>query len=161
MRRPPPRHTHGGVVARLGRQLERALADTELSLPQYRLLLHLAGGSSAQANLAAKLAVSPPSVTAVVDGLVSRGFVARRPDDADRRRVVHVLTAKGRKALRDAETATEARLTEIVALLDDPAEVKRAMEGLELWERALEAWRAAKPKPPVPHPASPRTRLRT
>lgn len=133
----------GRVVARLARLLEGTLAEHDLSLPQYRLLFVLADESSAQAKLAAKLAVSPPSVTAVVDGLVDRGLVARVSDERDRRKVVHVLTAEGRDVLLTADTAAETRLSEITASVDSRT-AQRALRGLELWERAFEARRLTK-----------------
>src|SRR5438552_18615506 len=75
------------ALARLARHVEHALDSLELSLPQYRLLSLLGDGSSASSALAGRLAVSPPSVTAVVDGLVTRGLVERHADAADRRRL--------------------------------------------------------------------------
>ena len=54
--------------------------------------------------LADKLAVSRPSVTGVVDGLVARGLVPRNPDAADRRRIGVDLTGDGRRLLRASPT---------------------------------------------------------
>jgi len=85
------------VLARLARQVEVGLATVDLSLAQYRFLALLAEGSSAASALASGLTVSRPSVTAVADGLVSRGLVERRADGDDRRVVGHTLTAKGRQ----------------------------------------------------------------
>lgn len=149
----------GRVVARLARLLEAMLAEHDLSLPQYRLLFVLSGESSAQAKLAAKLAVSPPSVTAVVDGLVARGLVARVPDELDRRRVLHVLTPKGREVLRDADGAAEARLNEIAAYADSRT-AQRALRGLELWDRAFEARLLTKADESGPVPAQSAVRPR-
>ena len=64
-----------------------ALAQVELTLPQYRVLGILAEGSAAASGLADRLAVRRPSITALIDGLVARGLVDRRQEDADRRRV--------------------------------------------------------------------------
>ena len=69
----------GRVVARLARQVELALATVDLTLPQYRVLILLGEGKEAASALADKLAVSRPSVTGVVDGLVARGLVQREP----------------------------------------------------------------------------------
>lgn len=41
--------------------------------------------------------VDPDKITRAVDRLVRRGFVSRRLDETDRRRVVLTLTARGRK----------------------------------------------------------------
>jgi long-chain acyl-CoA synthetase len=129
------------AVARLAKQVEVALAPLDLSLPQYRVLSLLADGSSASSVLARKLAVSPPSVTAVVDGLVARGLVERRDDPEDRRRLTLLLTRDGKRLLAAADVAGEARLDEIAGFLVDPPDALAA--GLEGWNRALDRNREA------------------
>src|SRR5207249_3704552 len=130
------------AAARLAKHVEIALDEVELSLPQYRVLALLTAGAEAGSALASKLAVSPPSVTALVDGLVNRGLVERRPDVLDRRRVSHLLTDKGRRALADADTAVDARLVDLASHLE-PRERAKAMAGLHLWHEALDAYREA------------------
>ena len=88
------------AVARLAKQVEVALGPLDLSLPQYRVLALLGDGSTASSVLARKLAVSPPTVTAVVDGLVARGLVERQADPEDRRRLTLLLTRDGKRAAR-------------------------------------------------------------
>lgn len=126
----------------MARQVEAALAEVCLSLPQYRLLGYLADGSVAASALATKLAVSPPSVTGLVDGVIGRGLVERRPDAGDRRRVTHVLTPEGERVLLSADAAVHARLADIAGYLDDPGRSEQALAGLELWQEALDARRA-------------------
>jgi long-chain acyl-CoA synthetase len=124
------------AVARLAKQVEVALAPLDLSLPQYRVLALLADGSTAASVLARKLAVSPPSVTAVVDGLVARHLVARRGDPEDRRRLTLLLTRDGKRLLNAADTAADARLDEIAGFLDEPPAVLAG--GLDEWNTALD-----------------------
>lgn len=107
------------VLARLSKIIEHALADDDLSLSQYRLLAFLSQGDWAASALADRLDVSRPSVTGLVDGLVRRGLVERRPSTDDRRRVDHVLTTAGRKALHRADERAEARLRQVFAELPD------------------------------------------
>jgi DNA-binding MarR family transcriptional regulator len=121
--------------------VEQALDPLELSLPQYRVLSLLGDGSSASSALAGRLAVSPPSVTAVVDGLVARGLVERHADSADRRRLTLVLTPAGLKLLRNAETAVDTRLGEVAEYLEDPSSAAAAIEALQQWNHALDAFR--------------------
>jgi len=134
----------GRVAARLARQVEVGLAGVDLSLPQYRLLMLLAEGSVVASALADRLAVTRPSVTAVVDGLVARGLVERQADGRDRRRVAHGLTAEGRQVLGAADEAIDRRLTDIAAFLDGPAAAEVAFSGLSAWRHALDAYRASK-----------------
>ncbi len=132
------------ALARLGRQLEKALEPIELTLPQFRVLSLLADGSSASSALASRLAVSPPSMTAVIDGLSARGLVERRPDPDDRRRLTLLLTPAGRKTLRAAEAAVDARLVEVGRFLEDPARATEALAALAEWNHALDRFREEK-----------------
>ena len=134
----------GRAAAWLSKQLELALADVDLSLPQYRILGMLGEGASMPSALADRLAVRRPTVTAVVDGLVARGLVERTPGDDDRRSVTHTLTAKGKRLIAKADTAVDGRLVAIAHSLDDPSSAEQALDSLELWRRAMRAHHLAK-----------------
>jgi DNA-binding MarR family transcriptional regulator len=134
----------GRTAAWLGKQVEIGLGTADLTLPQYRVLGLLDERSAVSSDLARRLAVRPPTVTAVVDGLVGRGLVRRRTVLADRRQVDHVLTAEGRRVLARADAAVEARLDEIAGFLADPSDADAAFEGLAAWRRALLAYRLAR-----------------
>ena len=137
----------GRTAAWLAKQIDVALASVDLSPPQYRILGALHEGVSSK--LAERLAVRPPSVTAVVDGLVQRGLVERRHGAQDRRRVEHVLTPEGSALLAAADAAVEARLASIAGCLPDPADATRALEGLALWHQALSVHRQGARAEPV------------
>lgn len=129
----------GRTVARLGRHVELALQGLELTVAQYRVLCALDLGAEASSSLAEKLAVSAPSVTTVVDGLVSRGLVDRRHDAGpDRRRVSISLTEAGRSVTAGARDAVAARLSGIAAHLGAPELIELAVDSLQLWARALD-----------------------
>jgi long-chain acyl-CoA synthetase len=132
------------ALARLARHVEQALDPLDLSLPQYRVLSLLADGSSASSALAGRLAVSPPSVTAVVDGLVARGLVERQADPADRRRLTLLLSGDGLALLRRAESAVDERLGMVAEYLEDPGSAAAAIEALQQWNHALDAYREEK-----------------
>jgi DNA-binding MarR family transcriptional regulator len=138
------RRTLGRTAAWLAKQVELGLATADLSLSQYRVLGFLDESSAVSSDLAERLAVRPPSVTAVVDGLVTRGLVERRDVVADRRQVDHVLTESGRCALDAADAAVTARLRDIASCLDDELETERAFDGLAAWRRAFGAYRLAR-----------------
>jgi long-chain acyl-CoA synthetase len=131
----------GRAAARLAKHVELALGHSDLSLPQYRVLVLLGDGTAVASVLASKLAVSPPSVTAIVDGLVARGLVKRHSDGGDRRRVTHALTDKGRRVLSEADAETNARL-EAVARHLATRDHERAVAGLRLWYDAMDAYLA-------------------
>ncbi len=132
------------AVVRLSRQVEITLSQSQLSVAQFRVLDRLSGGSAAGRSLAEWLAVKPPSITALVDGLVARGLVARTVDEADRRRVTHELTQEGRDLHRSVSDALTARLNELVAHLDDAAVAADTLAALARWNEALDHAREAK-----------------
>jgi long-chain acyl-CoA synthetase len=132
----------GWTATRLARHVELALATIDLSTAQYRMLLQLAQGDEASTSLARKLAVSAPSVTAVVDGFVTRGAIERTHSEEDRRRVSLALTPVGRALLAEAESVVSARLEGIANELESKERIRTAIGSLELWAEALEKSRA-------------------
>jgi long-chain acyl-CoA synthetase len=134
----------GRTAAWLAKQVEIGLASADLSMPQYRVLGLLDESSAVSSHLAERLAVRPPSVTAIVDGLVNRGLVERRTVVTDRRQVDHVLTDSGRRALDTADQAVNARLEGITDCLEDRDEAARAFDGLAAWRSAFGAYRRAR-----------------
>ena len=126
------------VAAGIGRSTEHCLARMDLTASQYRLLASLARGTNVPSVLAEVLAMPPPSITSAVDGLVARGFVERTPDDADRRRILHSLTAKGKAALAAADAAVSGAILESLAVLGDPAQTAMALDGLAVFQRAFD-----------------------
>jgi long-chain acyl-CoA synthetase len=137
---PPVLGTYGRVAAWLSKRVEVALAGMDLTLPQYRVLGILAEGAAAASGLADRLAVRRPSITALIDGLVARGLVDRRQEDADRRRVALRLTDEGARILVEADRAVDDYLVSIAGHLPDKDEAV-ALRSLELWARAMTASR--------------------
>jgi long-chain acyl-CoA synthetase len=137
----------GRIAAWISRQVEVGLSEGDLSLPQYRVLGLLGEGMALPSSMADRLDVRRPSITAVVDGLVSRGYVVRTHDAGDRRHVTHGITEKGRAVLTAADRSVEARLRSIVGYLDDGAEIIEALRGLALWGKALSNWGRSKAAP--------------
>ena len=133
---PPVLGTYGRVAAWLSKRVEVALAQVELTLPQYRVLGILAEGSAAASGLADRLAVRRPTITALIDGLVARDLVHRRQEDTDRRRVELRLTPEGVRTLARADVAVDEYLIAIAGHLPDKEEAM-ALRSLELWARAM------------------------
>jgi len=135
--------TYGRVAAWLSKRVEVALAEVDLTLPQYRVLSILAEGSAAASGLAERLAVRRPSITALIDGLETRGLVDRRQEDADRRRVALRLTDAGARIVADADRTVDRYLASIAGHLPDKDEAM-ALRSLELWGQALAEDRLAR-----------------
>ena len=129
--------------------MEVVLAEVGLSLPQYRLLAFLSGGPERATALAGWLDVSPPSLTALVDGAVARKLVERVASEEDRRCVRHVITEGGGEALARADEAVAARLAEVTGHLS-PSQARKALEGLELLGKAMDLAREERDREPQP-----------
>jgi long-chain acyl-CoA synthetase len=138
------RRTVGRTAAWMAKQVEIGLASVDLSVSQYRVLGLLDESPSFSSAMAERLAVRPPSITAIIDGLVARGLVERRAVESDRRRVDHSLTESGLAALTSADAAVAERLADIAGCLDEPADTQRALDSLVTWRHALIAYRSAR-----------------
>ncbi len=132
----PGSGTYGRVTAWLSKRVEFALAQVDLTLPQYRVLGILSEGSAAASGLAQRLAVRPPSITAVIDGLVARGLVDRTHEESDRRRITLRLTEDGERIVVAADLRVDEYLESIAACLPDADEVM-VLRSLELWGHAM------------------------
>ena len=102
------------ALALAARSLERAVGGSDLTLAQFRVLSLVAEGDERSSLLADRLAVAKPTITAVVDGLVERGLLARASVAGDRRSIRLSLTPEGVTALRTAEREASAALEGIL-----------------------------------------------
>jgi long-chain acyl-CoA synthetase len=125
------------AAARLAKVAGTALAEGDMTLAQYRVLVFLDAGARPATQVAQLLDVTPPTVTSLVDALESRGLVARSADPDDRRRVVCSLTPAGRRALQRGDGLVGDRLGRLLDRLA-PDEAEQAVAGLEALNRAME-----------------------
>jgi DNA-binding MarR family transcriptional regulator len=116
------------TLARLARFLERACTD--LTLSQYRLLAMIADGAERASEIAGRLALTKPTVSATIDTLVERGLVTRTAADDDRRALRLQITAEGRTVVGAAERAMRERLDDLLTRVDDPDSVQSALVQL-------------------------------
>jgi DNA-binding MarR family transcriptional regulator len=98
----------------------RVLGEVGLSFTQMKALFQLAdAGELTVKHLADKLAMSFPAMSRSVDGLVQRGFVARREDETDRRSRRIALLPEGREVLDRVTAARSHALEAFAAELPD------------------------------------------
>jgi DNA-binding MarR family transcriptional regulator len=105
------------ALALSARRLERAGGD--LTLAQYRVLALVAAGDERSSLVAERLTAAKPTITAVVDGLVERGYVVREPIAGDRRSLRLVVTPAGQAALATSETAMADAISDVLDLAND------------------------------------------
>lgn len=109
------------VFFRIGRwwteSLSQGLLDSEVgTIEGWRVLGALRGGEGfTMSEMSTAIAIPPPTLTRIVDKLVDGGFVLRRVDATDRRRVLIYLSARGKSKVRRLarqEAALKATLAE-------------------------------------------------
>ncbi|MEJ2289926.1 MAG: MarR family transcriptional regulator [Deinococcales bacterium] len=135
-------------VTRSARRLGRALSSIAaepvqracgLSLKELMVLRAFEGESAHPHELSDRTGTAAPLVTRALDRLSELGYVERRPDTADRRRVVVVVTGAGadasaagwdalgevlKRAFRDVPDGAFARLAEDMEALSRVAEAQ-------------------------------------
>ena len=152
----------GDAVAGFARLTELALEEAAMSLTQYRILQYLRHGHTIQSDLAFRLAVTKQSVTRLVDTLVEKRYLTRRVDPVDRRRVLHAITSKGKRAMDRADAIIERYLMAVVQDLDDDGDIEAVRRGVQLFGLASRAsYERVRPDGIVPGPRSPKIRTRS
>jgi DNA-binding MarR family transcriptional regulator len=85
----------------------------EISVPHFRTLTYLKRHEGTSlSDVAEHVGVSLPSMSVLIDGLVTQGLVIRQTHPEDRRRMTLALTDRGRTTLRTAHEATARNLEE-------------------------------------------------
>jgi DNA-binding MarR family transcriptional regulator len=129
------------TLAWLARVLERACTD--LTLPQYRLLALIAGGDERASDVAERLALARPTVSATIDTLVERGVLEREAIDTDRRAVRLTITDDGYRLMCATQDAIRRRLDDVLGHTSDPSLVQVALDELALAMASVRAERRA------------------
>lgn len=121
------------AVTRTIRLLMRAEGGSDLSLPQFRALGYVRRHPhTSLSGLAEHLGLSAPAVSRLIDALVARGLVVRRPSETDRRYLGLELSHAGAERLARAQAYAARELAAMLEALDAPerAEIVRALEPL-------------------------------
>ena len=124
------------TIGMLVRRLRLVQSEGELTMPESSALARLDRGGPATASALARLEqISPQSMGATLGALEARGFVERRADPRDGRRIVLSLSDAGRQALRDKRNARTERLATALASGFTESELKQLMAAVPLIER--------------------------
>jgi DNA-binding MarR family transcriptional regulator len=160
---PPERNAEVGAALDALRRVVRALRLSStaaerahgMSGAQLFVLGELAGGRNFSiAELAARTATDPSSVSVVVARLVERGLAVRRTSAEDARRAEVAITPAGSALLREAQPPVQTKL--IAAFADLPQhELEAIASGLGRVAAAVGASEGAAPmffeEPPAAH----------
>jgi len=110
------------MIASLNRQLEAELEDRlrpgGVPIERYRILEVLdASEPAAMGEIAQQSLIEAPTLTKIIDKMVTEGLVYRAPDPNDRRRVLILTAPAGKtlfKRLRGVSTAQEQRIVDLL-----------------------------------------------
>jgi DNA-binding MarR family transcriptional regulator len=127
-------------VAHTGWVIERECANLGITLAQYRLLDFVRTEPVRAGALATKAAISRPNLSAVVETLVTRGWLRRETVPGDRRGVTLEVTESGLDILRQVEDAFAARIEDLL----EPDERATVFAGLHVLLDALHRHSAAR-----------------
>ena len=110
----------------------RREAGDDTTMPQFRVLAHLADGALTLSALAKRRRVSLQSMSELVQVLVERGWIARTADPSDRRQHLLQLTEHGRAHYERAQEMTIRRLAPLLAQLsaNETEAVRLALSAL-------------------------------
>ena len=105
-----------------GRELAKAAGLTPVQIRVLQIVAE--AGRATPKEISRTMRVSPPTMTALIDRLVAKGMVERRPSAVDRRQTNVVITEVGRTSLRKAPDPLQQRYVS-------------QFEALESWEQAM------------------------
>jgi DNA-binding MarR family transcriptional regulator len=138
------------VHHRMFRAVNDEMAGCGLSMARTKILRRLCEqGPTRQSVLAADFALSPHSITDIVDGLERLGLAERRPDPVDRRAKLVTITDAGQTALDVANATWQRLLTQIFGSLSQ-ADRETLLRLLGSLDEAAERLIAAPAAPGAP-----------
>jgi DNA-binding MarR family transcriptional regulator len=87
------------------------LRSEDLTIPQFMILNYATADGVPLSEISARMLCDNSNLTGIVDRLISKGFVERRPDPQDRRVSLICLTGMGAEKLRRIKPRHHARVS--------------------------------------------------
>ncbi len=118
--------------------------EIDITMPQAKVLYLLTAGDLHMSELVARLGVTLPTVSGIVDRLVEHGLVGRRAVESDRRRVFVGLTPAGAALIDRFRDLNARQIRDLLSVLDDKD--LESMRGfLAVLDRGVSSLAAAMP----------------
>jgi MarR family transcriptional regulator, organic hydroperoxide resistance regulator len=117
----------------INRQLESRLSTEGVPVEQWRILKVLSDGSGhSMGELADAVLLNHPTLTKMVDRMVSESLVYRRQDSDDRRKVLMFISERGKVLCKRLNSLAASQEAHILQSYGDEAtgELKRLLENL-------------------------------
>jgi DNA-binding MarR family transcriptional regulator len=132
---------------RLVQRLAGVLAAEDCSVEEWRVMSAVADGQGhPMTEIAEHVLMPAPSLTKLVDRMVARNLVYRRPDPDDRRRVLLYLTARGRMLHDRAARRVHSDQARLLDAVDDQGELARLLRVLTATVDRLPAIAPSRPQ---------------
>jgi DNA-binding MarR family transcriptional regulator len=115
----------------VNRQLDARLKGSGVPVEQWRILKVLSHkNGSSMGELADAVLMNHPTLTKIIDRMVSHALVYRRPDPADGRRVLIYLSDRGREMVAELDHMAARHQADIVRSYgnDKAAQLKHLLE---------------------------------
>ncbi|NTU79131.1 MAG: MarR family transcriptional regulator [Chloroflexales bacterium] len=108
------------------------LRSEELTVPQFMILNYANADGVPLSDLSARMLCDNSNLTGIVDRLISKGYVERRPDPQDRRVSLICLTTAGAEKLRRIKPRHHARVSRRMRSLsqDQVQELRNLLQQL-------------------------------
>jgi MarR family 2-MHQ and catechol resistance regulon transcriptional repressor len=87
------------------------LRSEELTVPQFMILTYATADGVPLSEISVRMLCDNSNLTGIVDRLISKGYVERRPDPQDRRVSLICLTSAGAEKLRRIKPRHHARVS--------------------------------------------------
>jgi DNA-binding MarR family transcriptional regulator len=98
-------------------KLAGVLKSDGATIEEWRVLSFLGDGGQTMTEIAEFAMVQAPTLTKLIDRMVSANLVIRRVDDADRRRVLVYASDRGRQAVREWTVMVKREHDDLVAVV--------------------------------------------
>jgi DNA-binding MarR family transcriptional regulator len=126
-------------IGLLVRRVKQPRAEGDLTLPESSALSRLdRGGPATAAELARQEQISPQSMGATLAALQERGWIERRADPDDGRRIVLSVTAAGAEMLHNRRSRRTRQFADVLSEHFSPAELALLNQAAPLLERLAE-----------------------
>ncbi|MDI4645270.1 MarR family winged helix-turn-helix transcriptional regulator [Cohnella hashimotonis] len=110
--------TTGLVYRRMSNRLMQRLKPYDITPEQWSVLYYATESDGLiQRELGERAGKDKPTTTRIVDHLVRKGWILRRPDQNDRRAIFIEATAEGRRLIEETRPIETAVLAEVTACL--------------------------------------------
>lgn len=127
------------VYGRVQQLIVPAWLKLDLTMAQFKALVAVERSSGiGVCGLGRELSIGESAASLLVDQLVRRGYVGRKTDPADRRRVLLGATARGEKRLRELRQGSAEIMNEWLAELDQD-QLEALARGLGALAQAVSA----------------------